>query len=109
MSRDKNYIKMINSTKWRELRLKKLQSQPLCEKCLEADKTTAACEVHHIIPVESAHNETQMKGLMFDMNNLMSLCHTCHADIHKAMFSHTKENVKANRQRQTKRFIEKYL
>jgi len=109
MSRDKNYIRMINSQRWRGLRLKKLQLQPLCEECLESGKTTAACEVHHIIPVESAHDIRQMQALMFDMNNLMSLCHICHADIHKKMFSHTKENVKANRQRQTKRFIEKYL
>lgn len=100
---------MINSSKWRALRLRKLQAQPLCEKCLEEERTTAACEVHHIIPVEHARDTTAMRSLMYNYDNLMSLCHKCHSDIHKQMFSHTKENVKANRQRQTKRFIDKYL
>ena len=109
MSRCPLYIKLINSKRWRELRLKKLMQQPLCEKCLKEDITTAACEVHHIIPVESVQSEGQMKSLMFDINNLMSVCHKCHSNIHKEMFSHTKEHVKANRERQTKRFIDKYL
>lgn len=109
MSRNPSYIKMINSKQWTTLRRKKLADNPLCETCEADGKSTLASEVHHRVPVESVSTEARMKELMFSYNNLMSLCHGCHADIHRHMFSHTKESVKANRQRDTQRFIDKYL
>lgn len=39
-----------------------------------------------------------MSLLMFDFDNLMSICHKCHAEIHKEMFSHTKDKCKASKQ-----------
>lgn len=109
MSRNPIYIKLINSKDWKALRQRKLQENPLCEVCSEIGKSTLATEVHHRIPVESVASEMQMRKLMFSQNNLMSVCHTCHAEIHKKMFSHSKEAVKANRERETKRFIDKFL
>ena len=109
MAKDENYIKLINASKWRKLRLKKLQSNPLCE-CEECrDKITPATEVHHITPVESVTLLTQMELLAYDWNNLMSVSHECHIRIHTEMFSHTKENVKKASMRRTQRFIDKFL
>lgn len=109
MSRNPIYIKLINSKLWKEIRLNKLHNQPICEVCEAKGYSTLAEEVHHKIPVESVATEKQMKRLMFDYRNLMSVCHSCHAEIHREMFSHTKEAVKANRQRETKRFIDRFL
>lgn len=109
MSKDATYRKLINSKKWKVLRYQKLQSQPLCECCQKKHIITLATEVHHITPVESVKTEREMSLLMFDFDNLMSVCHACHSDIHKEMFSHTKENVKAANKRRTQRFIDKFL
>ena len=109
MAKDLNYIKLINSKRWKVLRIKKLQSQPLCERCKDKDKITSATEVHHITPVESVTRIEQMEIFMFDYNNLMSVCSECHNEIHAEMFSHTKENVKKANERRTKRFIDNYL
>lgn len=111
MAKDTNYIKLINTQRWRNLRLKKLQAQPLCEcdECKANGKITPATEVHHIVPVESVTTIEQMEALMFDYNNLMSVSHECHARIHKEMFSHSKENVKKANQKRTQRFIDKFL
>ena len=47
MSRNPHYIKMINSNKWKLLRAKKLQSNPVCEMCEANNRSTLATEVHH--------------------------------------------------------------
>lgn len=109
MAKDANYIKLINTTRWRKLRLVKLHADPLCERCKEKDKHTLAETVHHITPVESVTTIEQMEVLMFDYDNLMSLCYDCHEEIHTEMFSHTKENVKKANERRTQRFIDKFL
>lgn len=111
MAKDANYIKLINTQRWRKLRMVKLQAQPLCEceECKEHNKITPAEAVHHIIPVESVTTIEQMEVLMFDFNNLMSVSHECHARIHQEMFSHSKENVKKANEKRTQRFIDKYL
>ena len=109
MAKDANYIKLINSKRWKQLRLKKLQEKPLCECCQSKDKITPATEVHHVTPVESVTTIEQMEILMFDYNNLMSVCHECHNEIHAEMFSHTKENVKKANEKRTQRFIDNYL
>lgn len=109
MARDPRYIKMINSKRWKDLRLKKLQANPLCEECQRKNKITLASEIHHIKEVESAITYEGMSLLMFDYSNLMSVCHECHVEIHREAFSHTKEKVQENNKRQTQRFIDKYL
>lgn len=111
MAKDANYIKLINTARWRQLRLKKLQAQPLCEceECKASGKITPATEVHHIVPVESVTTIEQMEVLMYDFNNLMSVSRECHVKIHQEMFSHTKVNVQKANERRTKRFIDKYL
>ena len=109
MSRNPHYIKMINSNKWKLLRAKKLQSNPVCEVCEANNRSTLAIEVHHTVPVESVSHELGMRQLMFDYNNLQSLCQSCHADAHRRAFSHSKEAVQANNKRATERFVDKFL
>ncbi len=111
MAKDANYIKLINTQRWRKLRLMKLQAQPLCEceECKEHGRIISATEVHHIVPVESVTTIEQMEALMFDWNNLMSVSNECHARIHAEMFSHTKENVQKANAKRTQRFIDKFL
>ena len=109
MAKDANYIKQINTARWKRLRLKKLQAQPLCECCKGKDKITPATEVHHVTPVESVTTIEQMEILMFDYNNLMSVCSVCHNEIHAEMFSHTKDNIKKAKEKRTQRFIDNYL
>ena len=92
MSRNPHYIKMINSNKWKLLRAKKLQSNPVCEMCEANNRSTLG-----------------MRQLMFDYNNLESLCHSCHSDKHRRAFSHSKEAVQANNKRMTERFVDKFL
>lgn len=109
MSKDATYRKLINSKRWKVLRYQKLQSQALCECCKQKNIITLATEIHHIIPVESVTTEREMSLLMFDFDNLMSICHECHAEIHKEMFSHTKENLKQASKRRTQRFIDRFM
>lgn len=111
MAKDPNYIKLINTTRWKRLRLQKLQAQPLCEcdECKTIDKITPATEVHHITPVESVSSIEQMKLLMYDYNNLLSVSHECHSRIHQEMFSHSKKNVQQANKKRTQRFIDKFL
>ena len=109
MSHNRLYISLINTQRWRALRARALGARSLCEVCLKAGRVTPATEVHHIRPVESTSNYDMMKSLAYDPNNLLCLCHKCHADIHKGMLSHTKESVKANRKRETDHFIDTFL
>lgn len=109
MSRNPIYIKMINSSRWKALRTDKLRANPLCEMCDANGFSVLATDVHHVNPVESVAHEIGMKHLMFSYANLQSLCHACHADIHRRAFSHSKESVQANNERATQRFADRFL
>ncbi len=62
---------------WRRIRNAYATAHPLCERCLKEGKLTPMEEVHHILPVN--------RGGSNDWSNLMSLCHSCHEKIHKAL------------------------
>lgn len=109
MSRNPIYIKMINSARWKKLRVEKLKSSPVCEECALNGVSTLANEVHHVKPVESVAGVAAMERLMFNWMNLQSLCHACHAEIHTRAFSHSKESVQANNKRDTTRFFDTFL
>lgn len=108
-SRSNDYRRLITSKRWRELRAIKIARDPLCEDCLLDDRATLATEVHHIVPVENAHSLAEMERLAFDYANLRSLCKKCHQKTHEHMHSRGKESAKASSERETKRFISKYL
>lgn len=109
MSKDANYIRMINSVRWLKLRKQKLSNNPLCQECQEEGRFIAATEVHHVRPCETAKSVREMEGLMFDYNNLRSLCHDCHVITHKRLASHSKKNMIENVQRSVERFKERFL
>lgn len=109
MSRNPIYIKLINSGRWKKLRADKLTANPICEECEANGLSTPATEVHHITEVESVPTAEAMEQLMFGYSNLESVCHSCHSEIHRLRFSHSKENVQANNRRVTKRFEDKFF
>ena len=78
----KERMNIYNTARWRELRVLKLQRNPLCEICLKSGRVTPADDIHHVISFMSTHDPIQRKFLAFDFNNLMSLCDRCHQEIH---------------------------
>lgn len=58
---------------------------------------TAGFACHHILPFESAKSQAEMERLFFDPNNIILVCKTCHARLHKELRSHTKAKVKERR------------
>lgn len=64
--------KFYCSDVWKKLRLKQLAKQPLCEECLRHGKITPAKIVDHIKPINFG-------GEKLDINNLQSLCVSCHS------------------------------
>lgn len=71
--RRKSSTKRGYDRQWRNVRLIKLQADPLCEDCDRNDRSTEATEVHHIRKIKDAPE------LRLDLDNLMSLCTPCHA------------------------------
>lgn len=58
---------------WKRIRDRYIKFKPLCEECQKSGRITPAQEVHHILPLS--------KGGCNDVNNLMSLCKSCHSRI----------------------------
>ena len=108
MSRDQRYQKLLNSTRWKNIRRAYLQQHPLCERCEREGFVRSAVDVHHKRPVESAKTEQEMERLAYNLdgNNLEALCIPCHIKTHQEMRSHTKEKVKENKARARRRFME---
>lgn len=109
MSRDKDYQRLLNSRRWRELRRWKLQRNPLCELCLEEGFTSSAVDVHHIEPVERAHSIQEMEALCFNPANLRSLCIACHVRVHREMKSQSKEEHRKREEERQARWAKKFL
>ena len=71
--RDPNTYKRYDKT-WRIIRKRYIEAHPLCERCLSEHRMTKADHVHHIKPLSV--------GGTHDVNNLMSVCKSCHSKIH---------------------------
>lgn len=91
MSKDRNYISLINTQRWRRLRASVLEECPFCEDCRAKGLVAMATEVHHVIPLESVRDLGRMKNLAYDRGNLVALCRDCHKARHIAMKSNGKE------------------
>lgn len=104
MSRNKDYIKLINCHKWRKLRNEQLKRNPLCSVCGDI-----ATEVHHIRPVESEKEYNKMEVLAYDPNNLQSLCHKCHSDIHISMKKQKRNQTKIINRNKLNDFFNRYF
>ena len=99
-AKDKSEI--YNSKEWKELTILKKRVNPLCEQCIKDGEAigipggyvkSVEC-VHHIIPIETARTKEEMRRLAFNWDNLMSLCKSCHARIHKELGSNTAKIVR---------------
>lgn len=78
-------MRLINTSRWRRLRARKLTEHPLCQRCESEGRIRAATEVHHIVPVENAPGTVQKAELMYNVSNLICLCHDCHVKAHLEM------------------------
>ncbi len=108
MSRSKDYQRLLNSKRWRELREWKLQQTPLCELCKAEGFVRSAIDIHHKIPVESARSLQEMEQLCFNPSNLQALCIPCHIKVHQEERSHTTEAHKKREDDRLKRWIERH-
>lgn len=75
-------VKMYNCKRWDRVRKAKVRDCPLCEECLKIGKTTPTALVHHIKPWQLGQSEEERDYLQFDYDNLLSVCHECHNEIH---------------------------
>ncbi len=108
MSRDKNYQRLLNDKRWRELRAQVFRrTNGLCQDCLAEGIYTPGVDVHHIIPVESGKSMQEMEQLAYNPANCRLLCIPCHIKVHQSMHTHTKENVQENKARARQRFMER--
>ena len=90
MSRNKDYQRLLNSKRWKEIRAWKLQQNPLCELCQAEGYVTSAIDIHHIDPCENSRTLAEMEEKCFRVSNLQSLCIPCHQRVHREAKSHTK-------------------
>lgn len=109
MAKDATYIKLISKQEWKNLANLKRSRDPLCELCLKDGRYEPAQCVHHIIPVESAKTREQMEQLMYDYDNLQSLCREHHRQIHMQMRSFGRDAVRRHNDARTQRFAKKYF
>lgn len=100
MNRKEFYHQLLNSLRWRKLRLGKLAQSPFCADCRLQEIATEATEVHHVIPIETGATFAEMRRLAYAPLNLVSLCPDCHRQRHRDLRSH---DPKENQRRATER------
>lgn len=100
MSKDRSYIQLINTQRWRRIRATVLESSPFCEDCRAGGRVSLATEVHHVIPLESVRDARRMEELAYDRSNLVALCQPCHKARHRELRSASKEE-KQKRDKET--------
>lgn len=115
MSRDKNYQRLLNSPRWREVKTQVWRrANGLCERCIREGKAagvpdgyiTPGVDCHHVRPVEGGRTVMEMEQLCYNPANIELLCIPCHIKAHQEMRSHTKEKVAENKARARQRFME---
>ncbi|WP_286902089.1 HNH endonuclease [Vreelandella sedimenti] len=81
------YHHLYNTTKWRKLRLEQLNKEPLCKFCIAFDDRFAEATI-----VDHIEQHAGNLDLMYDKNNLQSLC-KFHHDSYKQRLE--RRNVQA--------------
>lgn len=77
--RDKKYADFYRSKPWEKVREVVLaRDNGLCQECLKDKRVTLADTVHHIIELKDDW------GKRLDLNNLISICSSCHSKIHNS-------------------------
>jgi 5-methylcytosine-specific restriction endonuclease McrA len=67
---------------WDKLSKRLRRQRPLCEVCKEQGRVTPSSEVHHKVSPEDAPDR------MYDVTNLLVICHDCHEEIHGCPLPH---------------------
>ena len=70
--RNQQAKQFYESTAWRNLRKMKINRQPFCEECKKFNQIVRAECVDHIVEIKDG-------GAPLDMDNLQSLCRSCHS------------------------------
>lgn len=83
--RSKEASEIYNTSRWKKLRQSYLMLHPLCEMCLEEEKTSPTEEVHHIKPILTGESRLEMEQLAYNPNNLIALCKEHHHLIHNRL------------------------
>lgn len=109
MAKDKDYQKLINTTRWLRLRREILTARPLCQRCQAEGRITAATEVHHVRPVEEAITYGDKRQRMYDPHNLRALCHDCHVRTHTEAGRSGRAATKKRNAEQVAQVIEKFF
>lgn len=65
------------SSEWKRTKNDYLKENQHCELCLNEGKENKSAHVHHITPVSE-------NGELFDEDNLIALCRSCHSSIHSS-------------------------
>ena len=107
-AQDSDYRAMLHTSRWQKLRCLKLAKNPYCEACAAERRYRVATEVHHRVPVMSAPDGPSRSGLMFDLGNLVSLCHECHVSAHRSLGKQTKAENRRRTDDRLAAFSDKY-
>ena len=70
--RDKEMKRFYDGKPWEALRRQKLARNKFCEECQRGGRLVLATMVDHIVEIKNG-------GAKLDMDNLQSLCHSCHS------------------------------
>lgn len=109
MAKDKNYQKLIHTSRWLRLRKEVLTVHPLCQRCLAEGRTTAATEVHHVKPVEEALSQRERVQRMYDVHNTQALCHDCHVKVHTELGRCGRQANKERKAKQAREFSHRFF
>src|SRR4051794_21126891 len=74
--RDRMAKAFYHTSRWLRIRRLKLAMVPYCERCMQDDRLTRATVVHHL------HELADHPELSVDLDNLRSLCASCHSKWH---------------------------
>ena len=99
MAHSKLYVQIMNSKEWRELRARKMEANPLCERCKEQGYVRSARCIHHIVPVESGRTDDECRALAYRWTNLQSLCYECHKEAHRQLGTSREQHQQREQER----------
>ena len=109
MAKDKEYQRLIHTTRWLQLRRQVLTVHPICQDCEQQGIITPATEVHHVRPVEEAIGHTERRQRMYDPHNLRALCHDCHVKRHTELGRSGREATKKRNADQVAQVLKKFF
>ena len=89
--------KMRNSIRYRIMRARHMDDNPLCALCLESGMVVAATELDHVVPLRIDPDR------FWDTTNIQSLCRQCHEN------KTAEENGRSEERQQWKTHLQKWM